>query len=104
MIYSEYEVHGEANRVDERYIKKWRTKALITWRHTLNKVVDMREKKPPKLNVIYWKELKKIRETKDSNRRFVQMENQARDRGLRNSTKEKIWQAVLLKSVSSSLI
>jgi hypothetical protein len=29
-IYVEYEVHGEADRVDEKYIKKCGTKALIT--------------------------------------------------------------------------
>jgi hypothetical protein len=71
MIYSEYEVHGEADRVDERYIKKFGTKALITWHHTLNKAVDMGEKKPPKLNFKYWEELKKIKEMEDSKRRSV---------------------------------
>ena len=29
-IYAEYEVHGEADRVDDKYIKKCGTKALIT--------------------------------------------------------------------------
>ena len=38
-IYDDYEVHGDADRVDEKYIKKCATKALITWRHTLNKVM-----------------------------------------------------------------
>ena len=40
-IYVEYEVHGEVDRVDKKYIKKYRTKALITWRHALNKAMDM---------------------------------------------------------------
>jgi hypothetical protein len=82
-IYSEYEVHGEADRVDEKYIKKCGTKALITWRHTLNKAVDMGEKKPLELNVKYWEEFKKIRDTEDSKKKSVQMGNQARNRGLR---------------------
>lgn len=29
-IYAEYEVHGKADRVDEKYIKKLATKSLIT--------------------------------------------------------------------------
>lgn len=49
-IYSEYDVHGEAKSVDEKYIKKCGTKALITWRYALNKAVDMGEKKPAELN------------------------------------------------------
>jgi hypothetical protein len=98
-IYAEYEVHGESDRVDERYIKKCGTKALITWRHTLNKAVDNGEIKPPELNIKYWEELKKIRETEDSKKKSVLMGNQARNRGLRNSTKERIRQAATVKLV-----
>lgn len=52
-IYDEYEVRGDAHRLDEKYIKKCATKALITWRHTLNKVLDTGEEKPPELNPKY---------------------------------------------------
>ena len=52
-IYDEYEVHGEADRVDEKFIKKCATKALITWRHVLNKALDMEDGKPPELNTKY---------------------------------------------------
>ena len=99
-IYAEYEVRGEAERVDEKYIKKCATKALITWRHILNKALDTGEGKPPELNMKYWAELEKIRESEESRRKSVQMGNQARKRGLRNSTKDKIKQAAAVKLVS----
>jgi hypothetical protein len=52
--------------------------------------VDLGEKKPPELNVKFWEQLKKKRETEDSKKKSVQMGNQAWNRGLQNSTKEKI--------------
>ena len=99
-IYDEYEVHREADRVDKRYIKKCATKALITWRHTLNKALDTGKEKPPKLNINNSEESERIRESKESKRKSLQMGNQTRKRGLRNSTKEKIKQAVAVKLVS----
>jgi hypothetical protein len=99
-IYAEYEVHGEANRVDEKYIKKCGTKALITWRHMLNKAVDMGDKKPPELNMKFWEELRRIKESEESKKKSAQMDNQARNRGLRNSTKDKIRQAATVKLLS----
>ena len=99
-IYGEYEVHGEANHVDEKYIKKCATKSLITWRHALNKALDTGEGKPPELKQKYWEELERIRESEESKLKSKQMGNQARNRGLRNSTKEKIKQATLVKLVS----
>ena len=86
--------------MDERYIKKCATKALITWQHTLNKALDTEEGKPPKLNVKYWEELERIREFEESKQKSPQMGNQARKRGLRNSTKEKIKQAAAVKLIS----
>lgn len=102
-IYEEYEVHGEADRVDEKYIKKCATKALITWRHTLNKALDTGDRKPPALNTKYWEELERIRDSEESKRKSQQMGNQARKRGLRNSTKDKIKHAALVKLVSTEL-
>ena len=99
-IYDEYEVHGDADRVDEKYIKKCAMKSLITWRHALNKALDTGEGKPPELNKKYWEDLQKIRESEESKRKSKQMGNQARKRGLRNSTKDKIKQAALVKLVS----
>ena len=61
-IYDEYEVRGDVDRVDKKYIKKCAMKALITWRHTLNKALDAREGKSPELNKKYWEELERIRE------------------------------------------
>jgi hypothetical protein len=66
----------------------------------LNKALDTGEGKPPELNIKYWEELKTIRESEESKRKSVQMGNQARNRGLRNSTKEKIRQAAAVKLVS----
>jgi hypothetical protein len=102
-INSEYEVQGDADRVDEKYIKKSGTKALITWRHSLNKAVDLGENKPPELSAAFWEELTEIRKTEASKKKSAQMGNQARNRGLRNSTKEKIRQSASLKLVSHSL-
>ena len=99
-IYDEYEVRGNADRVDEKYIKKCATKSLITWRHTLNKALDSGQGKPAGLNTKYWEELLKIRESEESKRKSQQMGNQARKRGLRNTTKDKIKQATLVKLVS----
>ena len=99
-IYDEYEVCGDADRLDEKYIKKCATKALITWRHTLNKALDIGEGKLPELNPKYWEELEKIRESEESKCKSQQIGNQARKRGLRNSTEEKIKQAALVKLVS----
>ena len=96
-------MHGEADRVDEKYIKKCTTKALITWRHTLNKALDTGEWKPPALNTKYWEELERIKDSEESKRKSQQMGNEARKRGLRNSTKEKIKQAALVKLVSTEL-
>jgi hypothetical protein len=102
-IYAEYDVHGDADRVDEKYIKKCVTAALITWRHSLNKAVDMGEKKPPELNDRFWEELTQIRKSEASKKKSVFMGNQARNRGLRNSTKDKIRQAAIVKLVSDYL-
>ena len=75
-------MHGEADRVDKKYIKKYATKALITWRHTLNKALDTREGKPPALNNIkYWEELERIRDSEESKCKSQQMGNQARKEG-----------------------
>ena len=93
-------MHGEADRVDEKYIKKCATKALITWCHILNKALDMGEGKPPELNMKYWAELEKIRESEESRRKSVQMGNQERKRGLQKSMKDKIKQAAAVKLVS----
>lgn len=93
-------MHGEADRVDDKYIKKCATKALITWRHVLNKALDIGDGKPPELNVKYWEELQRIQESEESKRKSVQMGNQARKRGLRNSTKEKIKQSAVMKLIS----
>ena len=103
-IYTEYEVHGEADRVDEKYIKKCGTKALITWRHALNKAVDMGEKKPAELKDKFWDELKHIRGSEESKKKSVLMGNQARNRGLRNSTKDKIRHAATVKLVSNCMV
>ena len=103
-IYSEYEVHGKANRVDEKYIKKCGTKALITWQNALNKAVDMGEKKPAELNDKFWEDLKQIRKSKESKKKSILMGNQARNRGLQNSTKDKIRQAALVNLVSDYLV
>jgi hypothetical protein len=62
--------------------------------------MDMGEKKPPKLNIKFWEDLKRIRESEDSKKKSVQMGNQVRNRGLRNSTKERIRQAAALKLIS----
>ena len=99
-IYDEYEVHGEADRVDEKFIKKCATKAFITWQHILNKALDTEDGKLPELNIKYWEELERIKESKESKRKSVQMGNQARKRRLRNSTKEKIKQEASVKLVS----
>lgn len=57
----------------------------------------MGEKKPPELNDRFWEELTQIRKTEASKQKLVLMGNQARNRGLRNSTKEKIQQAAIVK-------
>ena len=98
-INAEYEAYGEADRVDERYIKKCGTKALITWQHALNKAMDMGDRKPAELNDKYWEELQRIRRSEESKKKSVLMGNQARNRGLRNSTKEKIRQAATVQLV-----
>ena len=99
-IYDDYEVHGEVDKVDEKYIKKCATKALITWQHTLNKALDTGDGKPPELSMKYWEELQRIRESEASKRKSQQMGNQVRKRGLRNTTKEKLKQAAVVKLVS----
>ena len=99
-IYVEYDVYGDTDRVDKKYIKKCGMKALITWRHALNKAVDMGEKKPPELNDKFWEELKEIRKSEESKKKSMLMGNQARNRGLWNSTKDKIRQAAIVKLVS----
>jgi hypothetical protein len=60
----------------------------------------MGEKKPPELYSNFWEELKKIREIEDSKKKSVLMGNQAKNRGLKNSTKEKIGQSAVVKLVS----
>jgi hypothetical protein len=41
----------------------------------LNKAMDMGEKKPPKLNIKFWEDLKRIRESEDSKKKSIQMGN-----------------------------
>lgn len=79
-INAEYEVHGDADRVDDKYVKKCATKALIPWCHLLNKAVDLGENKPPELKADYREELTEIRKTEASKKKSTQMGNQARNR------------------------
>ena len=65
------------------------------------KALDSGDGKPPELSMKHWEELQRIRQSEESKRKSQQMGNQARKRGLRNTTKEKIKQAVLVKLVSA---
>lgn len=63
----------------------------------MNKAVDMSEKKLAEFNEKFWKDLIKIKKSEASKKKSVVMGNQARHRGLRNTTKERIGQATTVK-------
>ena len=66
------------------------------------KALDSGDGKPPELSMKYWEELQTIRQSEESKRKSQQLGNQARKRGLRNTTKEKIKQATVVKLVSET--
>jgi hypothetical protein len=56
-IQDEYEFHGAAGKVSQAYIKIIVGKALIKYRHELNKLIDAGENKPHNILSEFWTKL-----------------------------------------------
>jgi hypothetical protein len=98
-LYAEYDVIGSIERINEKYLKSEVGGALIHYRYRIGKLIDVGESKPGDLKESLWNSIKSLRATEESKKKSVEMANNAKGRGVRNSTRQKIREAVTLKLV-----
>jgi hypothetical protein len=102
-IRNEWVFIGEGKRLSEKWLKSEVGKALINFRHRMEKLIDAGESKPPEMRKEFWDNLVKKRGTRDWKNLSETMVNVARHRGVRNKTRLRIEKSELIRLVSQEL-
>jgi hypothetical protein len=98
-ILDEYEFHGGSGKVSKAYIKIVVGKALIKYRHELNKLVDAGSNKPHDILSEFWTKLQKKRKTDHAQLKSNAMREIATNRGMKGTNLKSIERTAISRLV-----
>lgn len=101
MPFVAWEVKGEGNRktIDQAWIVKRINKTLINTRFRLNRMIDMKVRKPPEVTDQQWNCLVAKRATEESKMKSDKMRKVARGKGTRSTQMAALREAAIVKLV-----
>lgn len=101
LVFAGWEVRGDGHRqsVDQAWIAKKANKCLTNQRFRLNKMIDLKQRKPPEVTDKQWNLLVKRRATEESKIKSEKMRRVSKGKGSKAAQLASLREAAVVKLV-----